>query len=96
MQTFVVAALALAAAVCLSAAAPMPAVGGVCNGTSEYCCPDAKHCLKPTNVSCLNNPVACDKGQVCCPLTKLCVIPDAPCVSPCKDQGSYCELWRAE
>jgi len=57
---------------------------------SEYCCPDAKHCLTPTTVSCKNDADACKDGEVCCPLTKICVIPDAPCVSPCEDQNSYC------
>merc|ERR1719182_1301090 len=28
--------------------------------------------------------------QVCCPLTKLCVLPGAPCESPCADTGSFC------
>lgn len=66
------------------------ASGPVCAMT-EYCCPDAKHCLLPTNVSCVSGGVAdCTKGQACCPITKLCVDVRAPCTSPCEDQGSYC------
>merc|ERR1711904_249546 len=61
----------------------------VCKET-EYCCPDAKHCLTPTKTSCASDPNACASGDVCCPLTKICVTPGAPCSSPCADQGSYC------
>ena len=58
--------------------------------SSEFCCPDAKHCLTPTHVSCLNNANACSSDQVCCPLTKVCVDVGPACTSPCADQGSYC------
>lgn len=68
-----------------AAAAP----ASVCNAT-EYCCPDAKHCLTPTKVSCSADPNVCSKDQACCPITKLCVDVGAPCTSPCADQGSYC------
>merc|ERR1711865_850150 len=66
-----------------------PSPPGHCEG-NEYCCPDAKACLFPTETSCKDNSTACGKGEVCCPLTKICVIPRKPCVSPCADQGSYC------
>jgi len=55
----------------------------------EYCCPDAKHCLKPTKTTC-SADASCAGGQVCCPLTKVCVVADAQCTSPCSDQGAYC------
>jgi hypothetical protein len=60
-----------------------------CNST-EYCCPDAKHCLTPTNVSCVDGGnEACAKGEVCCPLTKICVKPGNPCETPCGVE-EYC------
>jgi len=62
---------------------------GHCEG-NEYCCPDAKSCLFPTETSCKDDAAACGKGEVCCPLTKICVIPRKPCASPCQDAGSYC------
>merc|ERR1711934_25033 len=62
---------------------------GHCEG-NEYCCPDAKACLFPTETSCKDDEAACGKGEVCCPLTKICVIPRKPCTSPCADSGSYC------
>ena len=58
--------------------------------TTEYCCPDAKHCLTPTKTSCLHDEDACASGDVCCPLTKICVTPGAACASSCADQGTYC------
>ena len=61
----------------------------VCKST-EYCCPDAKHCLTPTKTSCLHDEDACASGDVCCPLTKICVTPGAACKSSCADQGTYC------
>ena len=69
----------------------VPIAGGetVCKAT-EYCCPDAKHCLTPTMTSCAKDATACTGGDVCCPITKICVSPGAPCTSPCADQGSYC------
>lgn len=70
------------------ASASAPVKDTVCTG-GEYCCPDAKACLKPTLHSCKNNPTACPKETVCCPLTKQCVYPGKPCETPC-DQGSYC------
>ena len=68
---------------------PTPPAGPVCKDT-EFCCPDAKHCLTPKHVSCLNNSTACSSDEVCCPLTKVCVDVGKPCVSPCQDQGTYC------
>jgi len=59
-----------------------------CKNT-EYCCPDAKHCLTPTKVSCVDDANACSDGQVCCPLTKICVVPGAVCTSPCS-MTEYC------
>ena len=66
-----------------------PAPPGHCEG-NEYCCPDAKACLFPTETSCKDGASACGKGEVCCPLTKICVIPRKPCATPCSDTGSYC------
>jgi len=65
-----------------------PAPTTVCK-KSEYCCPDAKHCLTPTAVSCASDASVCKDPQVCCPLTKLCVDVGAPCTDPCND-GGYC------
>lgn len=62
---------------------------GGCADT-EYCCPDAKHCLTPTQTSCKADASVCSSDEVCCPLTKLCVRVGQACESPCKDQGSYC------
>lgn len=63
----------------------------VCKNT-EYCCPDAKHCLTPTKVTCdpSNFLDTCAAGQACCPLTHLCVDVGAPCTSPCASNNSYC------
>ena len=63
-----------------------------CSATS-YCCPDAKHCLTPTKVSCKGNDGSadasvCSSDQTCCPLTLLCVDVGAPCTPVC--EGSYC------
>lgn len=66
---------------------PSPAPS-VCHA-SEYCCPDAKHCLTPTEKTCAAAGDKCDAGEVCCPLTKLCVTAGAKCVSPCP-ATSYC------
>jgi hypothetical protein len=63
--------------------------GGVCAAT-EYCCPDAKHCLAPVPNATCGGTKACASGQTCCPLTKICVTVGAACKSPCTDQGSYC------
>jgi hypothetical protein len=73
----------------LLAAATGGAASTVCK-KSEYCCPDAKHCLTPTATSCKADKNACAAGDVCCPITEICVTPGAACVSPCADQGSYC------
>ena len=62
---------------------------GCNNDKSEYCCPDAKHCLKPTKKTCGGAGDKCAAGEVCCPLTKLCVTAGAACVSPCPS-NSYC------
>ena len=64
-------------------AAPMQ----VCADT-EYCCPDAKHCLTATKTSCLKDASACASGEVCCPVTKLCVKPGAPCNTTCHAAGN--------
>jgi len=70
--------------------ASIGATNSTCS-SSQYCCPDAKHCLTPTNVSCASGgDGACAAGQACCPITKLCVDVGAPCKSPCADQASYC------
>mmetsp|Transcript_24202 Transcript_24202/g.63195 ORF Transcript_24202/g.63195 Transcript_24202/m.63195 type:complete len:415 (-) Transcript_24202:150-1394(-) len=63
-------------------------VGDGCKST-EYCCPDAQHCLTPTKTSCKDDPSVCG-SNTCCPLTKLCVVVGNPCSTPCLDQGSYC------
>ena len=57
---------------------------------SEYCCPDAKHCLTPTKTSCKHDSSVCGSDETCCPLTKLCVKVGNACESPCGDTGSYC------
>ena len=62
---------------------------GCKNDQSEYCCPDAKHCLTPTGKTCADSSDKCADGEVCCPLTKLCVTAGAKCVSPCP-ATSYC------
>lgn len=56
---------------------------------TTYCCPDAKHCLTPTQVSCAADASVCKDPQVCCPLTKLCVDVGEVCVPQCAD-GGYC------
>lgn len=55
----------------------------VCS-SNEYCCPEAKKCLKPTNpqVSCASDATVCATGQACCPVTKVCTIPGTACVAP--------------
>ena len=63
---------------------PPPPPASVCTA-AEYCCPDAKACLTPTNVSCAANNSACSKQEICCPLTKVCVTAGAACTSPCKN-----------
>jgi len=57
---------------------------------SEYCCPDAKHCLTPTKKSCKDDSSVCSSDETCCPLTKLCVGVGNACESPCAGQDSYC------
>merc|ERR1719498_1166336 len=44
---------------------------GGCADT-EYCCPDAKHCLTPTKTSCK------DTDSYCCPDAKACLTPTNP------------------
>jgi hypothetical protein len=59
--------------------------------SSEYCCPDAKHCLEASTTSCAADAKACDGNKdfpVCCPLTKLCVKVGAECDSPCGTSNS--------
>ena len=66
-----------------------PAHRPICNKT-QYCCPDAKQCLTPTNRSCASD-TACSNGEVCCPLTKICVIPSGvACKSTCDNNNEYC------
>lgn len=62
---------------------------GGCAST-EYCCPDAKHCLTPTTTSCKDDATVCSSDETCCPLTKLCVKVGQACSSPCKGTDSYC------
>ena len=47
----------------------MPQSGTVCKAT-EYCCPDAKHCLTPTAKVC-GATAKCAADETCCPLTKV-------------------------
>merc|ERR1711988_1598225 len=71
---------------------PVPAFvqkAGTCK-SSEYCRPDAKHCLTPVPEKSCAKSGKCDEGQTCCPLTKICVTVGDACESPCEDQGSYC------
>lgn len=51
---------------------------------NEYCCPDAKKCLKPTNPlkSCAADATVCAAGQACCPVTKICTTPGITCTPP--------------
>ena len=57
-----------------------------CMDKGSYCCPDAKHCLTPTNPGVLCEPDSvspinpCKKDEICCPLTKECVTVGAACV----------------
>ena len=74
----------------VTAVATAPSGAATTCKKTEYCCPDAKHCLTPTSVSCAKDPTVCSASQACCPLTKLCVDVGAPCKSPCADQGTYC------
>jgi len=71
------------------ATTPSKPTGDQCSST-EYCCPDAKHCLTPTNISCAKDANACSADQTCCPLTKICVNVGKPCESPCKESDTYC------
>jgi len=65
---------------------PSPAV---CKKT-EFCCPDAKHCLTATERSCARSG-KCEGGLTCCPLTKLCVKVGAACTPPPACSGKeYC------
>lgn len=75
----------------LGAVAKAPVPAKVCEIT-QYCCPDAKHCLTPTRVVCdpSASKNACGADQICCPITNVCVDVGAACVSPCLDQNSYC------
>ena len=62
---------------------------GACAAT-EFCCPDAKHCLTPVPNKTCSSTTPCATGETCCPLTKICVKVGAACKSPCADQKSYC------
>jgi hypothetical protein len=57
----------------------------------QYCCPDAKHCLKPTKKSCEKDATSCTGKEICCPLTKICVEAGPVCIPPpvCKST-EYC------
>ena len=58
---------------------PAPPAKAHCT-SSQYCCPDAKHCLTPVaNKTCATDPEACSASEVCCPLTKLCVVVGDAC-----------------
>mgnify|MGYP002632700958 CR=1 FL=1 len=63
--------------------------GGACAAT-EFCCPDAKHCLTPVPEKTCSSTAPCATGETCCPLTKICVKVGAACKSPCADPKSYC------
>merc|ERR1711981_17269 len=54
----------------------------VCKNT-EYCCPDAKHCLTPTNPGTLCSGASdCKASEVCCPITHECVSVGEKCTPP--------------
>ena len=55
---------------------------------SQYCCPDAKHCLTATKTSCLKDASVCAAGEACCPVTKLCVKVGKPCNTTCHVAGN--------
>ena len=58
-------------ATCLEKAAAGGGGGaGTCAAT-EYCCPDAKHCLTPVPNATCGGSKSCGAGQTCCPLTKI-------------------------
>ena len=60
-------------------------------GEGEYCCPHAKHCLKPVRGKTCGAGQSCADGETCCPLTKLCVTVHAPCEpSPHCPATAYC------
>jgi len=60
-------------------------------GEGEYCCPHAKHCLKPVRGKTCGAGQSCADGETCCPLTKLCVTVHAPCdPSPHCPATAYC------
>ena len=65
----------------------LAAADGVCSDT-QFCCPEAKHCLTATKTSCLKDASACASGEVCCPVTKLCVKPGVPCNTTCHVAGN--------
>eukprot|EP00756_Hemistasia_phaeocysticola_P040197 Hpha_TRINITY_DN16850_c1_g8::TRINITY_DN16850_c1_g8_i2::g.153009::m.153009 len=47
---------------------------------NSYCCPDALHCLAPTNPGVLcSKDAPCKSDETCCPLTHECVRVGAPC-----------------
>ena len=57
-----------------------------CTDLGAFCCPDAKHCLKPVRpgkfCTGAGSQGSCASGQVCCPLTNECVVVGEPCVPP--------------
>ena len=60
-------------------------------GEGEYCCPDAKHCLRPVKGKMCGHQKPCGSGETCCPLTKLCVTVHAACTPPMNcPNTSYC------
>jgi len=69
---------------------PSPPGKSVCD-KEEFCCPDAKHCLKATKESCLSKKCK-EASDVCCPLTKLCVKVKKACTPPaaCKKTEYWC------
>ena len=57
-------------------------------GPSEFCCPDALHCLTPSNPGVIRSAnetygrSRCWPDEVCCPVTQLCVKVGKACTPP--------------
>jgi len=69
---------------------PAPPAPPVVCAANQFCCPEAKHCLTPSNVSCADSADACSPSETCCPVTKICVTVGKPCESPCSSAKAYC------
>merc|ERR1719174_2023069 len=58
---------------------------GSCAAT-EYCCPEARHCLTPVKPGTLctgaGTQGSCSHGEVCCPVTNECVRVGPECTPP--------------